>query len=366
VRVKGYDWSTLHSDRRNDPFRFFLAVLSHLYNGGVKTRFLAYRLGILRHRRLPAFVVSIGNLGVGGTGKTPAVRTLAGWALDQGYRPAVLSRGYGGSFRGKVLVVSDGTRIEPAPGASGDEPYLLAQMLSQVPVIVSRARYRGGLFACERFSSNFLILDDGFQHLELYRDLDIVLLDASDPFGNGFSLPRGPLREPIDQLRRADALVLTRSSREKKTDEVLAYLSRNFPETPVFLGDHVPGHIVFPVRGEKIDTQDLYDARVIAFAGIAHPKYFHETLEDLGVKVLAFKAFEDHHVYTPREIRALLEEREEQGARHILMTGKDWVKVQQTGVISPEMGYVDIQFRILEGADAFFHLVRDAFEKKET
>jgi tetraacyldisaccharide 4'-kinase len=366
VRVKGYDWSAVHSDRRNDPFRFFLAFLSHLYNGGVRTRFLAYRLGILRHRRLPAFVVSIGNLGVGGAGKTPAVRTLAGWALDQGYRPAVLSRGYGGNFRGKVLVVSDGTRIESAPGASGDEPYLLAQMLPQVPVIVSKVRYRGGLFACERFSSNFLILDDGFQHLELYRDLDIVLLDASNPFGNGFSLTRGPLREPIGQLRRADVLVLTRFSRGKKTDEVLAYLSRNLPKTPFFLSDHVPGPVVFPLRGAKIDPQDLYDVRVVAFAGIAHPKYFHETLESLGVKLLAFRAFEDHHAYTPREIRALLQEKEEQGARYILMTGKDWVKVQQTGVVSPEMGYVDIQFRILEGADGFFHLVRDAFDKKET
>ncbi len=355
----------MHGDRRNDPFRLFLAFLSHLYNGGVRTRFLAYRLGILRRRRLPAFVVSIGNLGVGGTGKTPAVRTLAGWALDQGYRPAVLSRGYGGNFRGKVLVVSDGTRIESAPVASGDEPYLLAQMLSHVPVIVSKARYQGGLFACERFSSDFLILDDGFQHLELHRDLDIVLLDASNPFGNGFSLPRGPLREPVGQLGRADVFVLTRFSRGKKTDEVLAHLSRKMPDTPVFLSDHVPTRVVFPVRGAKVDPQDLYGAPVVAFAGIAHPKYFHDTLEGLGVKLLAFKAYEDHHVYTPREIRALLQKKEDRDARYVLTTGKDWVKVQQTGIVSHEMGYVDIQFRILEGADVFFHLVQDTFDKKQ-
>jgi tetraacyldisaccharide 4'-kinase len=363
--VKGYDWSTVHDDRRNDPFRLLLAFLSHLYNGGVRTRFLAYRLGILRRQRLPAFVVSVGNLGVGGTGKTPAVRTLAEWALDRGYRPAVLSRGYGGNFRGKVLGVSDGTRIESAPVASGDEPYLLAQMLSHVPVIVSKARYQGGLFACERFSSNFLILDDGFQHLELHRDLDIVLLDASNPFGNGFSLPRGPLREPVGQLGRADVLVLTRFSGGKKADEVLADLSRKLPETPVFLSDHVPARVVFPVRGAKVDPQDLYGARVVAFAGIAHPKSFHETLEGLGVELLAFKTYEDHHVYTAQEIRALLKKKEHQDARYILMTGKDWVKVQQTGVVSPDMGYVDIQFRILERADDFFQLVQDACDKRQ-
>jgi tetraacyldisaccharide 4'-kinase len=355
----------MHRDKRKDPFRLFLASLSFLYNRGVTARILAYRLGILQCHRLPAFVVSVGNLGVGGTGKTPAVRTIAAWALKQGYRPAILSRGYGGSFREKVLIVSDGKEIKSVPAASGDEPYLLAKILQDIPVIVSKARYKGGLVACEEFSCNFLILDDGFQHLELHRDLDIVLLDALSPFGNGFSLPRGPLREPVEQLGRADVIILTRYRRREKGNNALVDLSGRFPGTPVFPSDHIPARVIFPVKNGETDLQGLKRARVTAFAGIAHPEYFRETLEALDVELLAFTAFGDHHAYTRREIAGLIGEKERLNADYILMTGKDWVKVEQTGAVSPEMAYIDIRFCIVEQGEAFFTLVRNAVQRKQ-
>jgi len=363
--VKGYDWSGLQHDSRKDPFRLFLAFLSLLYGMGVRIRLLAYRLGIFRPRRLPAFVLSIGNLTAGGTGKTPAVEMIARWALQQGHRPAVLSRGYGGHFKGKVLVVSDGKEVKSDPITSGDEPYFLAQRLSQIPVIISKTRYAGGLLACEELGSDFLILDDGFQHMELKRDLDIVLLDGASPFGNNYLLPRGPLREPVGSLKRADALILTRCGVGEKGERARNHLSRAFPRMPVFSSSHIPSHAVFPEKekGKRVPVRDLKGKRVLAFAGIAHPEYFRSTLEDLEMEIVAFESFKDHHRYTPQEIRTLLERKERLHAHYLLMTGKDWVKVEKTAVVSQEMGYVDIQFKVLDREDTFFSLVHDAFEK---
>lgn len=365
--LNGYDWSGLHHDRRKDPFRLFLAFLSLLYGMGVRIRLLAYGLGIFRSRRLSTFVISIGNLTTGGTGKTPAVEMIAAWALKQGYRPAVLSRGYGGRFRGGVLVVSDGKEVTSDPITSGDEPYFLARRLPHIPVIVSKKRYRGGLIAQEEFGCNFLILDDGFQHMELQRDLDIVLLDGARPFGNRYLLPRGPLREPVESLKRADALVLAVRGPGERHGATRKYLSRGFPRMPVFSSNHVPLQAVFPGKDEDriIPVRDLKGKRVIAFAGIAHPEYFRATLITLGVEILAFESFRDHHMYTPRELDELLARKEHLHAQYVLMTGKDWVKVEQKGTVSREMGYVDIQFEIVDGKEAFFQMLQDTFQRKQ-
>jgi len=341
--------------------------LSLLYGMGVGIRLHAYGLGIFRSHRLPAFVISIGNLTAGGTGKTPAVEMIANWALKQGYRPAVLSRGYGGQFKGEVLVVSDGKEVKSDPIASGDEPYFLAKRLPHIPVMVSNKRYRGGILACEELGSDFLILDDGFQHMELQRDLDIVLLDGANPFGNNYLLPRGPLREPVGSLKRADALVFTRCGAGEKDEGTRRLLSRGFPWAPMFQSNHVPTHVVFPGTGDDtiVPVSDLKGKPVIAFAGIAHPEYFRATLETLGVEILAFEPFMDHHIYTSQEIGNLVARKEHFRAHYILMTGKDWVKVERAGNISQEMGYVDIQFQLLDGEDTFFRMVQDAYEKKQ-
>jgi len=149
------------------PWTCLLAAFSVLYSLGLKFRFLAYRYGFFKRKSLPGFVVSVGNLTVGGTGKTPATVMLAKWALNQGYQVAVLSRGHGGRYKSKVFEVSDGKNISDDPTETGDEPYLLAKNLPGVPVVLSKKRYLGGLFAREKFGTDFFILDDGFQHLEL-------------------------------------------------------------------------------------------------------------------------------------------------------------------------------------------------------
>jgi len=200
IGVFGPDWSQIHQKETSGLLSVVLAFFSVLYGAGVKLRLRAYSGGLFKRKSLPGVVVSIGNLTVGGTGKTPAVIMLAKWALNEGFRVALLSRGYGGRYRKKVLEVSDGNSIKADPRDAGDEPYLLAKKLSGIPVVVSGKRYAAGIFAHEKFGCNFFILDDGFQHMELRRDLDLALIDAEKPFGNGHLLPRGPLREPVDQL----------------------------------------------------------------------------------------------------------------------------------------------------------------------
>jgi tetraacyldisaccharide 4'-kinase len=196
----------LWSGKRHGPAdRLLLALLTILsfpYEQVVRLRAWAYRSGVLSSRRLPRPVISVGNLTVGGTGKTPAVAMLAKYFISRGKRAVVLSRGYGGTLRGGLGIVSDGTNLLLTPGEGGDEPYLLATTVSGLAVVVGADRYRAGLFAMERLAPDIFILDDGFQHLRLDRDLNILLLDNGQPFGNGKTLPAGLLREPRSAVQR--------------------------------------------------------------------------------------------------------------------------------------------------------------------
>ncbi|MFZ0450474.1 MAG: tetraacyldisaccharide 4'-kinase [Desulfatiglandaceae bacterium] len=357
----GYNWSRIHRDDEGGLFRCFLKALSAFYSCGVRMRLWGYRHGFLKKKTLPVFVVSIGNISSGGTGKTPAVQMLARWALDRGHRPAVLSRGYGGHFEGRVLEVSDGREIKSSPEKSGDEPYLLARSLTGVPVIVSKNRFDAGMWVIKKLSSDFLILDDGFQHLELERDLNIVLLDATNPIGNGCLLPRGPLREPIEQLERADCCILTHNRRSSGELSSGRLTTARFPGVPIFRSDHVAVKVVFPESGDRFEAGMLEGKRIVAFAGIAHPEYFRETLENLGAEIVYFKAFGDHHRYEFEEIHALLIKRETLKAHYAVTTAKDWVKIHAARPGESAIGYLDIEFALLDGEEGFFELVRERF-----
>ncbi|MBW1946118.1 MAG: tetraacyldisaccharide 4'-kinase [Deltaproteobacteria bacterium] len=337
--VESMDWSKIHASDRFTPVTPLLAVCSLLYSAGVRLYHLAWRFRT--RQALPGFTVSVGNLTVGGTGKTPATCLLAKWARDEGFEVAVLSRGYGGSHENNVLEVSDGDGIRAGPDEAGDEPYLMARRLKGVPVIVSRNRYDAGMLAHEKYGTNCFILDDGFQHIALERDLDLVLMDAARPLGNGFLLPRGPLREPEGYLKRAHAFVLTRCSGEGGAAEAEAMLGREFPGKPVFRSDHVPGKIIFPNRDNDEEPGFLQGKRVAAFAGIARPEVFQETLEGLGAEVVYFKGFKDHHFFTNSELKDLVTRKESSKADCLLTTEKDWV---------------------LSDRDAFFGLVKARME----
>jgi tetraacyldisaccharide 4'-kinase len=349
------DWSRIHEKTTLSPAVIPLAGLSFLYSVAVRTRTRLYENK--RKRELPGFVLSIGNLTVGGTGKTPAAAMIADWALKEGYRPAILSRGYGSKHGGKTFAVSDGQRLVCTPEEAGDEPFLLAKKLPGVPVILSKTRYEAGLLAQKRHGSNFFILDDGFQHIVLKKDLDLVLLDATRPFGNMHLLPRGPLREPVDHLRRADAFILTRTG--PGTNLILMnYLKKKFRGKLAFQSEHVPELLVLPNRNDTHGPDFIRGKRIVAFAGIARPEVFRETLIKLGAEITHFRSFRDHHVFQESEIQALVAERQRLHADLLITTEKDYVRLVQLAPKDDHLGYLTIRFRITSGGETFFDMIR--------
>jgi tetraacyldisaccharide 4'-kinase len=355
------DWSKIHERTTLSPTLIPLAGLSSLYGlaVGIRTRFYEKR----RKKELPGFVLSIGNLTVGGTGKTPAAAMIADWALREGYRPAILSRGYGSRHRGRTLEISDGQRLLCTPAEAGDEPCLLTKNLPGVPVVLSKARHDAGLLARERHGSNFFILDDGFQHMVLRRDLDLVLLDATSPFGNMHLLPRGPLREPVDHLKRADAFVLTRAGHGNTTLILMNYLRKKFGGKPAFQSEHVPERLVLPNLNRSHDPSFLGGKRIVAFAGIARPEAFRDTLLTLGAEVAHFRSFRDHHLFLGSEFQELVAERRRLNADLLLTTEKDFVRLRQFAPMETLLAYLTIRFRIVSGAEGFFDMIRGKAKK---
>jgi tetraacyldisaccharide 4'-kinase len=214
-------------------------LVSPFYGFAMWLRAYMYQKGIiLKTRRLPVPVISIGNLTLGGTGKTPMTQFVVRHLLAKGRRPLIISRGYGGRTTGGPRVVSDGTSMLMSPAEAGDEPCLLAESLSGVPVVIGRKRYEAGLFALEKFSADVIVLDDAFQHLGVARDLDVVLFKSGAFLGNGRVFPGGPLREPLSALQRADVFVVTGLPGEEQNAVALfsKMLKNRFPSTPSFSG----------------------------------------------------------------------------------------------------------------------------------
>ena len=351
----------------NDPAVFLyslMAFFSFLYGIGIRFRLWAYRTGLFKRGSLPGFVVSIGNITCGGTGKTPATLMLAKWASDEGYKVGILSRGHGGKYRTKVHVVSDGKDIRSDSLLSGDEPILLARELKGIPVILSKKRYLAGMYAHRKYGTDFFILDDGFQHLELKRDIDLVLIDARSPFGNCRVLPAGPLREPVDQLQRADAFIITRSGIGDAAKRSRELLEKRFPSIPIFSADHQPVKLIFPDQNEDRSPDFLKDKRVLAFAGIANPEAFRETLIKLGTAPVYFKSFRDHHRFKREEIEDLILKAEKVGADYILTTEKDWMRIAPFAIGCPKMAYLRIEFRFPTGNKGLFRMINDEMIKK--
>jgi tetraacyldisaccharide 4'-kinase len=327
-----------------------LRLLSVPYGAAVALRNSLYDRGFIRQAKLPCPVVSVGNLTVGGTGKTPTVIFLARLLKRQGRHPAVLSRGYGGRSRAPVNIVSDGNRILPGWQEVGDEPILIARSLPGIPVLTGSRRFLTGQAAVEKFGADVLILDDAFQHRALFRNLDIVLMDAQRPFGNGALLPRGPLRERPEGLRRAHLIVRTGA----ETDIV-----DSFPETfglPFFRGIHRPLELVAAGGGRPLPLAGLQGRKILAFAGIGRPDSFLKSLTGLGAEVVSFRAFPDHHPYGAGDLDELVRLAGVSGAERIVTTEKDAVRLAG----SPDFLDRVLSLRIgmeIEPAEAFAELI---------
>ena len=320
----------LQGDRGAGPppglvVRAAAAAASRLYGLGARMRRNLYAWGLLRTKKLPAPVVSVGNLTVGGTGKTPVVACLARLLQDRGQRVAVLSRGYGGENR-HVTCISDGQRLYKKPPEVGEEPYWLARTLPGVAVYTGACRYAAGLAAWKEFHPDLFLLDDGFQHFQLHRDLDLVLLDAAAPFGNGQLLPRGPLREPPAALAAAQCLILTRFEPSRHQAQLTA-IRAAFPNHIVLTAAILPVGVTIYPGGRAEAPASLRHRALMAFAGLARPEVFAATLQDLGVEVKDFEAFPDHHTYNPEELDRLAAAARTLGAEGLVTTGKDWARL---------------------------------------
>ena len=310
-----------------------LLGVSVLYGSITHLRRRLYARGTLKSHRLPCPVISVGNLTLGGTGKTPMVIHLAERVLELGYRPVILSRGYKGLAEKSGAVVSDGRNLLCDARQAGDEPCLMAALLSAVPVVVGKNRFRTGMDAVRRFQPDIVILDDGFQHLPLARDFNLLLLDAQMPYGNGYMLPRGTLRETEASLRDADAVVLTRSGQARNGGS--GNVIRQARPRPVFSSDHQPVvRLVLdagqPVTGAPSGLRNDYEIKgkqVFAFAGLGRNDAFFHAIEMLGGGVQDTLGFDDHHAFTQGDLHRIAKAAERAGATSLITTDKDFVRL---------------------------------------
>jgi tetraacyldisaccharide 4'-kinase len=305
-----------------------LWLASQGYRGLVRGHLTSYTWGVRRRRQLPCAVVSIGNLTLGGTGKTPLTMWVARWYQQQGWRVAILSRGYGARPAARLRVVSSGHGPVLDWQAAGDEPYLLACSLPGVPVLIGKDRYRTGRYAYEQFGTQVLILDDGFQHHALQRDLDIVLIDASNPFGPGALFPRGILREPLRALRRASAIVLTRVEMATETLSTLCQHIRQWnSQQPIYRMATVVEALYQQDTHRVVEPTALSQGRGVAFVGIGNPQAFVSTLTQLGAEVVTLFVFPDHHPYTLEDWQTMVATVNKQRAAYLITTEKDAVRL---------------------------------------
>jgi len=301
------------------------AGFSWAYGLGAHARRLAYNRKWLAIKRLPRPVVSVGNLTVGGTGKTPVTASLARYFQGRGEKVAILSRGYGGR-RKDVTCISDGSRINYHPPEVGEEAYWLARSLPGAAVYTAPSRHAAGMAAMRDFHPDVFLLDDGFQHFQLHRDLDLVLLDAAAPVGNGYVLPRGRLREPVSVLATADVLILTRHQANCHQAQ-LEWVKARFPDKVVLTAEIVPAKARFFPGGQEHPLETLNGLPLVAFAGLAQPQVFFQTLQELGVDLNGFRTFPDHYAYTKGDLALLIQEARRLEAPALITTSKDFARL---------------------------------------
>ena len=346
-----HDLASLQQRILATPLRFLLIPLSWLYTASVQLRNILYTRGVFKARRLPCRVISVGNIVVGGTGKTPAVIVIAEHLQREGVRVAILLRGYKRRVREKVTIVSDGEKVCASPIESGDEADMMAKRLSGVPIIVGKCRYLTGQVALERFKVDVLLLDDGFQHRQLARDVDILTIPATHPFGSPKKLlPAGTLREPPTALRRADLILLTHADTPNISAHAKKVVKGLAPNAPVLESIYQPTHL-YPlaissqqsaismkpslpteteIRDPKAiptDIKALKGKRVLAVCGIGNPDAFAATLMRCSVASVELLAFPDHHVYTEADKQRMDTAFQAAAADLIVTTQKDEQKL---------------------------------------
>src|SRR5581483_2294212 len=325
-----------------------------------RIRIFLYEKGVFQRKRAGCYVVSIGNLTVGGTGKTPFTIYLAEKWREKGYKIGIVSRGYKGSYEGPVVLVSDGEAILEKVSSVGDEPYLMAERLKGIPIVVSADRFKGCQRLIERFKVDIILLDDGFQHLRLHRDLNLLLVDATNPFGNGCLLPRGSLREPVSEVRRADLVIFTRSENRSDATEWISEIERL--GRPCLRSRFQPTGLIELHTGSHRPATDLRDRPVFALCGIGNPDSFLRLLTALGAEIKDQLIFGDHYAYQESDWMRIKKTAEAAAVKWIVTTEKDAVKIKDFLPADFEVWVLRVEVSFWEEAEKWESLL---FQKKE-
>jgi tetraacyldisaccharide 4'-kinase len=369
--VEQYVLDVIFERRRDWPAQLTSAALlglSKLYEAGMQIRLFLWQHRIFRDHTLGCQVVSIGNLSVGGTGKTPVVEVFARALQQRGRHVAILSRGYKSLPRplwqrtlAKITfqedkippkVVSDGRSLLLDSEQAGDEPYMLASNLKDVVVLVDKDRVKSGRYAISRYGCDTLLLDDGFQYLALKSRLDICLIDRNNPFGNHYLLPRGTLREPISNLKRAHYIFITKSS-ELGAKKLRKAIRQFNSQAEIIECAHQPLYLQDVFTSERHPLKKLENLNVAAISGIAVPESFEDGLRGLGANIIYAKRYADHHRYTQQEIINMINRSLKRGAAAILTTEKDAVRFPKIDRRDIPIYYLRVEIRIISGAKDF-------------
>jgi tetraacyldisaccharide 4'-kinase len=360
-------------DRAATVARGGLFVLSKVFLVAVKLRRFLYDVRLMRDSTLGIQVIAIGNITVGGTGKTPVVEKFARELQEQGRTVAILSRGYRSKpppltkrlldqllFRSDTTpprVVSDGRSLLLDSETAGDEPYMLASNLKDVVVLVDKDRVKSGRYAIERFGCDTLLLDDGFQYWKLAgRRRDIVLIDRQAPFGNEHLLPRGTLREPGSHLSRAGTIFITKS--DGNTAALRARIAKHNPTAGIIECIHHPLYLEDLFTSEKIELTTLKGTKVAALSGIAQPESFENSLIGLGAELVYSKRFADHHRFTQQEVLNAVNRAKKRQATAIITTQKDAVRFPKVDRRDLPIYFMRVEIKIVTGAKDFNDCVR--------
>lgn len=368
---------------RATVMRVFLWSLSGLYRLGVARRLARYRSGSKPQHYLGTQVISIGNLTVGGTGKTPVVELFARTLRNRGRKPAILSRGYKSkklshpqqwiaSASGEVIpaeqmpkVVSDGGQPLLTVKYAGDEPWMLAKNLPGVSVVVDKNRVKGGAFAVRELEADTLILDDGLQYLDLAHSTDVILVDQSAPFGTGQMLPRGTLREPARNLMRADYIFITKCD-SSSNEELIRKMRKFNKDAEIIECTHGPKHLENLFTGEQVPLEFLADKYLAAISGIAVPQSFEKILKALGAQVEFHRVFSDHHSFNQREIDRFMNRCVERDIELIVTTEKDAVRFIKPTELDVPVYFLRIEVEILKGEEVWNQLIERICCEKPT
>jgi len=356
---------------RATALRAILYALSFVYERLVQLRLYFYRKRIFRERALGCLVISVGNLTVGGTGKTPIVEKFARALQAGGRQVAILSRGYKSvprkrswldRLRGNIIdpprIVSDGKTLLLDSRTAGDEPYMLAHNLKDVVVLVDKDRVKSGLFAIDKWKVDTLLLDDGLQYLHLKHRLDIVLVDRQAPFGNEFLLPRGTLREAPRNLRRASYIFITKNTGE--SNETLIQRIRRYNRTAEIIEcAHKPLYLQNVFTGERLPLDRLRDTFIGSISGIAAPESFEGALKKLGAHVDLAKRYIDHHYYTEAELTMFITRCIRRDLAVIITTEKDAVRMPHLpeADVKVPICFLRVEIEILSGHESWEHCV---------